>query len=167
MLKVTYPLNLKSKLDRNFPILMQNGFFRAKLLFHGHPWACPWSVRCHWTKRLWKQPRFARKRTMLDIQVTWETHYKRYAEFLIAWPHFSNGMPCGLAIRKKRSCYEKFPSCLEFFSQVRTTNKVLLPFSLCATEGAFCNKFWKNCQRATVGRNQGAGGHWLFFWNVW
>ena len=25
-------------------------FFRAKLLFHGHPWACPWSVRCHWKK---------------------------------------------------------------------------------------------------------------------
>ena len=74
-------------------------FFRAKLLFHGHPWACLWSVRCHLEKRLWIQHRFAQKRTLLDGQLTWETNYKLDGEFLIARPHF---FQWGLAMKNVR-----------------------------------------------------------------
>ena len=33
-------------------------------------------VRCHWKKRLWKQPCFAQKSTLFDVQLTCEKMFK-------------------------------------------------------------------------------------------
>ena len=116
-------------------------FFRANLLFHCHPWACLWSVMCHWKKRLWKQPRFARKSNLLALDCWRKKNSMLCRNFLKARPQEPLSEPRKNGFKPWENCCR--PRDLRIFVRwmIKVANIVVFPGVPCCKPYKF-QIFW-------------------------